>query len=101
MSVNETPDLPYLPPPPPRRGALWAAIVLIAVAVLGLVAVGYLAWQRGLLDNLISPQPESPVKVVAVQDPDAGGEAAAGDPLDKLDDKVAGLKPYRRFADVL
>ncbi|MDQ3023265.1 MAG: hypothetical protein M3R04_02590 [bacterium] len=99
-----------LPPPrlvmPPepvvaRAGVPWMAIALIAAALAGLGAVGYLAWQRGLLGGTASEEPL--VKVVEVNDQSVSGDGTAveGDPLDKLDDKIVGLKHYRPYADAL
>src|SRR5438045_773267 len=79
-----------LPPNPPRQFP-WAAVLLIAVALGGLAGVGVLAWQRGLLDGLMSQQ-QSAVPVVKVVNtaPVTGTEAGAdtADPLDKLSEHV-------------
>ena len=93
-----------LPPEPPARGFPWAALILILVALAGLGAVGYVAWQRGLLDSVF-PQsgaqpPATQVKVVSAPPP-TSGDTADEDQLDKLSDNVSGLGPYRRYVDIL
>jgi hypothetical protein len=109
MPDNGTELIPQLPPvdpppllPAPKRAVPVAAILLIAVALLGLAAVGYIAWQRGLLDSLVAPRTQpSPVKVSVVEDKSAVAGDSGKDPLDRLNDEVGGIKPYRQFAEVI
>jgi hypothetical protein len=87
------------------RADIVAALVIV-LCVAGLAAVGIIAWQRGYLDRFFGADEAAdgaPVTVVNV-DPNApadGDLTALEDPLLALQDDVAGIKPYRRYEDVL